>query len=55
MNSREFFFYVAEMRDAQRRYFKDRDRAVFRAARKLENIVDAEIARVQEILRNQDV
>lgn len=49
MNSREFFYQVAEMRDAQRRYFKTKDRAVFRAARRLEDIVDLEIARVKQI------
>lgn len=49
MNAREFFFLVAEMRDAQRRYFKDRDQAVLRAARKLEGLVDYEIARVKQI------
>lgn len=50
MNAREFFFLVAEMRDAQARYFKDRDQVVLRAARKLEGLVDAEIRRVKEIL-----
>lgn len=50
MNAREFFFLVAEMRDAQARYFKDRDQTVLRAARKLEGLVDAEIRRVKEIL-----
>lgn len=50
MNSREFFYLVAEMRDAQSRYFKDRDHVVLRAARKLEGMVDAEIRRVKEIL-----
>ena len=50
MNAREFFYLVANMRQAQINYFKDRDRAVFRAARKLENEVDAEIRRVKDIL-----
>lgn len=50
MNAREFFFLTANMRDAQKRYFKDRDPIVFRAARKLEIEVDREIARVKEIL-----
>lgn len=55
MTSREFFFLVAQMRDAQRRYFRDRDRAVFLAARALENDVDHEIARVRAILlANED-
>ncbi len=49
MNAREFFYTVVEMRDAQRRYFKDRDQSVLRAARKLETIIDMEIARVKQI------
>lgn len=49
MNAREFFYTVAEMRDAQRRYFKNREQVVLRAARKLENIIDMEIARVKHI------
>lgn len=49
MNAREFFYTVVEMRDAQRRYFKNRDQVVLRAARKLENIIDMEIARVKQI------
>lgn len=49
MNSREFFYLVAEMRSAQKRYFKDRQRSVFLACRKLENMVDAEIMRAKAI------
>lgn len=54
MNAKEFFYTVAEMRSAQKSYFKTKDRQVFLAARKLENIVDAEIERVREIVNNQD-
>lgn len=54
MNAREFFFLVANMRSAQKRYLETKDRAVFRAARKLENEVDAEIHRVKAIIDNQD-
>lgn len=50
MDAREFFYLVSEMRSAQTRYFKTKDRAVFMAARKLENEVDAEIARVKSIV-----
>lgn len=53
MNAREFFFLVASMRDAQKRYLKSRDDRVFRACRKLENEIDAEIARVKSILDRQ--
>lgn len=50
MNAREFFYMVAQMREAQKAYFANRDRNVFRAARKLENEVDREINRVRTIL-----
>ena len=53
MNAKEFFYTVAEMRSAQKAYFKTKDRQVFMAARKLENIVDAEIERVRDIINNQ--
>lgn len=53
MNPREFFWLVAEMRDAQRRYFKNRDRKVFIAARVLEDEVDAEIKRVKQVLTQE--
>lgn len=54
MNAREFFYKVAEMRDAQIRYFETRDRAVFRAARFLENEIDSEIRRVKKILDREE-
>lgn len=54
MNAREFFYYVKEMRDAQRRYFKTRDQVVLRAARKLENIIDLEIQRVNQIMEYEE-
>lgn len=50
MNARDFFYLVCEMRSAQKAYFKNKDPNVFRAARKLENLVDAEITRVKEQL-----
>lgn len=53
MNSREFFYLVAQMREAQKAYFKSRDQVVLRAARKLENEVDKEIDRVREIVAQQ--
>lgn len=54
MNAREFFYLVSNMRNAQKRYLETKDRAVFRACRKLENEVDAEIVRVKIIIDNQD-
>ena len=55
MTAKEFFYLVASMRDTQKRYFESRDRAVFRAARKLENLVDEEIDRVHQILNEKEV
>lgn len=51
MNAREFFYLVAQMRSAQKAYFKNKDPNVFRAARKLENEVDHEIERVRQIVQ----
>lgn len=53
MNAREFFYLVAQMREAQNTYFETKDRRVFLAARKLENEVDREIARVRQIINQQ--
>lgn len=53
MTPEEFFYNVAQMRDAQKRYFQSRDRRVFLACRKLENIIDHEIARVKDILNQE--
>lgn len=55
MNAKEFFYLVAQMREAQTTYFRTRDDLVFRAARKLENEVDKEIKRVREIVNRQPV
>lgn len=50
MNAKEFFYLVAQMREAQKSYFKTRDSVVFRACRALENDVDREIERVRLIV-----
>lgn len=55
MNSREFFYAVAEMRRVQRDYFQTRDRRCFLHARSLEDQVDREIARVRAILEQQEL
>lgn len=54
MNAREFFYLVSNMREAQKNYFATRQQNVLRAARKLEIEVDAEIARVKDVLSRQD-
>lgn len=53
MNAKEFFYLVAEMREAQKAYFETHDRKVFRACRALENDVDREIRRVRSIVNEQ--
>ena len=52
MNAKEFFYLVAEMREAQKAYFETRDKKVFRSCRALENDVDREIRRVREIVNS---
>lgn len=54
MTAKEFFYLVASMRDAQRRYFQNRDQVVLRAARKLENLVDEEIERTYQVLNAKE-
>ena len=54
MTSREFFYLVANMRKAQAEYFATKDRMVFRAARRLENEVDAEVRRVKHIMERRE-
>lgn len=52
MNAKEFFYQVAEMRECQKAYFRTRDNLTFRAARKLENIIDKEIERVRAVIND---
>lgn len=54
MNSREFFYLVAQMRAAQKAYFATREQLTLRAARKLEGEVDKEIKRVRAILNETE-
>lgn len=50
MNSREFFYLVSEMRNAQTDYFKTRSQRVLAKCRMLEKSVDLEIQRVKLIM-----
>lgn len=54
MNAREFFYLVSNMRSAQIDYFATREQKYLRAARRLENEVDAEIKRVKDIINEQE-
>lgn len=51
MNAREFFDKVVEMRNAQKEYFKSRDKAALDEAKRLEKEIDAEIRRVEIVLK----
>lgn len=53
MTHQEFFYLVAQMRCAQKAYFKNRASNILRAALKLESEVDKEIERVHAVLANQ--
>lgn len=56
MNSREFFFEVAAMRQAQRDYFNNHDQMTLRACKAIEWKIDKEIARVKaKLIKNQQV
>ncbi len=55
MTAKEFFYLVAQMRESQKRYFKDRDGVTFRACRALENDVDREISRVKAIMTSMEL
>lgn len=54
MNSKEFFYLVAQMREAQKAYLETKQPTTFRACRALENTVDREIRRVRKIVAHQD-
>jgi hypothetical protein len=51
MNAREFFDKVVEMRNAQKKYFETRDKDVLSEAKRLEKEIDAEIRRVEIVLK----
>jgi hypothetical protein len=51
MNARQFFDKVVEMRNAQKKYFETRDKDVLDEAKRLEKEIDAEILRVEIVLK----
>lgn len=55
MNAREFFYLTSQMRDAQKSYFRTRDRFDLKRARMFENQVDKEIERVKDIIRASEM
>lgn len=54
MTPREFFYLVAQMRQAQCDYFEIRTQERLRRARALEGDVDREIRRVKAIMAETD-
>lgn len=54
MNAKDFFDKVAEMRDAQQRYYKTRSYPAMQRAKALEKEIDAEIKRVRDKLKKQE-
>lgn len=54
MNAREFFDKVAEMRLAQRDYYRTRDKDTLADCKRLEAEIDAEINRVNLILKAKE-
>lgn len=55
MNARLFFDKVVEMRNAQKEYFRTRDKTAFGKAKELESEIDKEILRVKAILSSLPV
>ena len=55
MNAREFFYLAANMRKAQKTYFKTRDQRDLRLCKVLESQVDEEIYRVSAILSQREL
>lgn len=53
MNAKEFYNTVAKMRKAQRDYFRTRSQRSLNESKQLEKLVDAEIKRVEEVLKKQ--
>lgn len=53
MNAREFYNLVVKMRKAQRDYFRTRSIRPLNESKRLEAQVDAEIERVEEVLKRQ--
>lgn len=53
MTAREFYNLVVKMRKAQRDYFRTRWQRHLNESKELEAQVDAEIERVEEVLKRQ--
>ena len=54
MNAKEFFDKVVQMRKAQNKYFRMHTSTDLAASKKLEKEIDAEIERVQNIMKPKE-
>ena len=55
MTAREFFDLVSDMRSKQREYFRTRSSSVLSESKALERRVDAEIMRVNQMMKEKQV
>lgn len=53
MTAKEFFDLVAEMREKQKEYFRTRSASALNESKTLEQRVDAEIWRVNQVLKEK--
>ena len=53
MDAKSFFDLVEKMRDAQKLYFRTRDKDVLSAAKNYEKQIDAEIKRVNDLIKEK--
>ena len=55
MNAKQFFQLVSDMRAAQKEFFKTKSPSALSELKRLERAVDAEIQRVNEIVKGQPI
>ena len=55
MNAKQFFLLVGDMRSAQKEFFRTKSQAALSESKQLEKAVDAEIQRVNEIIKGQPI
>jgi len=54
MQAKEFFDFVVEMRENQKEYFRTRSKEALEKSKRIERVIDAEIARVKQILSERE-
>lgn len=55
MNAKQFFLLVGDMRSAQKEFFRTKSPSALAESKQLERAVDAEIQRVNEIIKGQPI